>query len=290
MFGTPALRQIAKKQGFAKVEMIDDENDLTTLILLKMGFNVPPSIIGLNYYIFQLKQCQKDLSETKGIRQKSGVMTQVYVATESILRDLVFFYAHSLWPKTIERFKSELEEKKELTNLQRKTKTVERVLKKKFNIEKPFDRLGFGDFVDILSRFNNTIRKKKRVKIRMEKAFERSYVLPKETLDRLLLVSPCRASFAHVKDFPGDEVCENIIMALLNFGDDLQKRRIYPMVLRISCEIEDEYGRAFVEAIDENGDKWTVYTRKRMEPILPYFMYSKPERIAIAPILVQKIR
>jgi hypothetical protein len=59
--------------------------------------------------------------------------------------------------------------------------------------------------------------------------------------------------------------------------------------LRISKEINDEYGKSYAECVDENGDKWLVYTDEFPTTAEAYFFFSKTQGIAINPILIEKI-
>jgi hypothetical protein len=70
---------------------------------------------------------------------------------------------------------------------------------------------------------------------------------------------------------------------------NFQDRKIYPLVIRISKEVRDEYGRSSAECVDENGEKWLLYTEEYLETSQPYFLYSKTPSIAVNPIVIVKI-
>ena len=291
LFGAPALRKIAKKLGFVNIDRIGDLNELVTLVLLGLGFSVPPKLIGLRHTLDSLYRFERDLKESSSIKQKSGVMSQVYVETERLLRDLITFYMSFLWEKDIEKIEEELEDKaKELTPSQIKIKALTIVARKRLGVKKPFDRLTFGQFVGIARELNRNIKETRSLERRIKKTFDREWLLPKDFLRSLDEVSSYRACFVHPKKFPGEETCHKILKKLSQLVQELADEKIYPIVLRITREIEDEYGKSYAEAIDENGDRWILYTEEWLDPAPPYFMYSKTPSIAINPVLIEKMR
>jgi hypothetical protein len=40
---------------------------------------------------------------------------------------------------------------------------------------------------------------------------------------------------------------------------------------------------------DENGDPWLIYTDEYMDTSRPYFVYSRTPKIAVNPVIVEKI-
>ena len=291
LFGAPALRKIAKKLGFVNVDGIEDLSHLVTLILLGLGFSVPSKLIGLRHTLDSLYRSERDLKDTVSIKQKSGIMSQVYVETERFLRDLISFYMSFLWKKDREKIEEELEEKtKKLTPSQIKIKALTFVARKRLGVKKPFDRLTFGEFVGIARELNRNIEETRSLKRRMKKTFNRDCFLSKGLLRSLDVVASYRANFVHFKKFPGDETCHKILKKLSQLVQELADEKIYPIVLRITREIEDEYGKSYAEAIDENGDRWILYTEEWLDPAPPYFMYSKTPSIAINPVLIEKMR
>jgi hypothetical protein len=61
------------------------------------------------------------------------------------------------------------------------------------------------------------------------------------------------------------------------------------MVMRISKEVSDEYGKSYAECVDEKGKKWLFYTEEYLETSRPYFFYSKTPSIAVNPVIVEKV-
>jgi len=291
LFGAPALRKITKKLGFVNVAGINDLTQLVTLVLLGLGFNIPPRLIGLHQTLESLFRLERDLKDSVSIKQKSGVMSQVYVETEGLLRDLLSFYISFLWKKDIQRIEEELEyEARELTPSQIKIKALVATVRKRLGIKKSFDRFTFGEFVGIARELNRIIEDTQSLKRKMKKTFNRGWLLPKGLLKSLDEASSYRANFVHPKKFPGDRKCSKILGKLSNFVQELAAQKIFPIALRITREIEDEYGKSYAEAIDESGDRWILYTDKWLDPAPAYFMHSKTPSIAINPVLIEKIR
>jgi hypothetical protein len=71
--------------------------------------------------------------------------------------------------------------------------------------------------------------------------------------------------------------------------EEMRSKRIFPLVMRVSREISDEYGKSYAECVDENGDPWLIYTDEYMDTSRPYFVYSRTPKIAVNPVIVEKI-
>ena len=293
LFGLPALRKIAKRLGFVS-DKIESADEIVALVLLGLGFDVPPTLTGATAYLNNIRKFRRDLSESRDVGVRSGVMTRVFVEMEKAMRDLVHFYTAFLWNEQLDELESDIEEEiKELSPRQVKMKALDIFIRKKrpqiFRIDKPFERLGFGDLIGLARRINNAVQEVASLKKKMAKSFGRPWILENKEIKMLDNVSPYRSSFAHTSDYPGDEKCDEIVRMMENFMEVIQSKKIYPLVMRISKEVGDEYGKRYAECIEENGDRWLVYTDEYLETSRPYFVHSKTPRIAVNPVIVEKI-
>jgi hypothetical protein len=289
LFGLPELRRVAKKLGFAS-ETIGTLDEVTSIILLGLGFDVPPVLSGMVKYLATIEKYGRDLSETRDAEARSAIMSQVFVVVERVLRDIVYFYIFFLWSNRMEHLKETIEdEAPDLGPRQITIKSLDLFIRKKFDIKKPFEKLGFGDFANLVKRINNTTLKSDILRKKMLRKFRRTSVLEKEDVEKLESILPFRASFAHAKNYPGDEKCEEIQKSVLAMLSDFQHRRTYPLTVRISKEVRDDYGKSYAECIDENGEKWLVYTEKYRDTSDPYFFCSQTPSIAVEPVIVKKI-
>ena len=289
LFGIPELRHIAKKLGFVSDDL-GNISDAISLVLLGLGFNVPPDLTGASTYISNIEKCGRDLYEAREPRVRSGIMSQVFVNMERTLRDLVCFYASFLWRKKLKDLKSEVEdEMPDLGSRQISIKALDLFMRDKFKIKKAFERLGFGDFISLIKTINNASKESEPLRIELSRKLDKTYVLENRDVRTLDSISPFRASFDHAKDYPGDEKCVEILDSVLKLMKTFQAAQIYPMVMRISKEVSDEYGKSYAECLDENGKKWLLYTEEFLEPSRPYFFYSKTPDIAVNPVIVEKV-
>jgi hypothetical protein len=289
LFGLPELRQIARKLGFVS-DNIGSINEVVSVTLLGLGFDVPPSLIDASRYIATIEKYGRDLSEAREAETRSGIMSQVFVITERALRDLVYFYIFFLWKKRLENLESSIErEMPDLNSRQVKMKSLDLFISKRFGVRKAFERLGFGDFANLIKAINNATCKSESLGKKLSRRLDKKSVLEEKDIRVLDYISPFRASFAHAKNYPGDEKCEEILKSVSTLLRDFQKTGTYPMVIRISREVSDEYGKSFAECVDENGGKWLVYTEEYLETSLPYFFFSKTPSIAVKPVIVEKI-
>ncbi|HML02651.1 MAG TPA: hypothetical protein VK487_04675 [Candidatus Bathyarchaeia archaeon] len=289
LFGVPELRKIAKNFGFV-VDKIESVDQITALVLLGLGFDVPPPLAGVTASLKSIQKLQKDLSESRDVGWRSGIMSRVFVEMERILRDLAHFYIAFLWRERLDDLRERVEEeRKELTARQVKLKVLDVFVRRKFKITKPFERLGFGDLLNLLKIIDKWGQESTSLKRKMTRSFSRTRILEKKEIRLLDSISPFRSSFAHTKDYPGDEKCDEIIRLMEDLVERIRSSKISPLVMRVSREVRDEYGKSYAECVDENGDPWLLYTDEYLETSRPYFVYSKTPNIAVNPVIVEKL-
>lgn len=289
LFGIPELRKIAKNFGFAsdKSERIEE---IIALVLLGLGFDVPPSLAGVTTSLTNIQKLEKDFSDSRDIGGRSGIMGRVFVEMERVLRDLTHFYIAFLWKKQLDDLREKIEEEMtELNSRQIELKAIDSFLRRKFKLEKPFERVGFGELIGLLRMANNKSENSKLLKRKMMKSFGRTRVLENRQMKVLDGISPFRSSFTHTKDYPGDVKCIEIIRQVENLLQEIHSDRICPLVMRVSREVRDEYGKSYAECIDEKGDRWLLYTDEFLYTTRPYFLHSKTPKIAVNPIIVEKV-
>lgn len=281
LFGFPALRRIARNFSFISVDNISDRKKLIDLILLKLGFKIPPILIGINQYQEKLLDYRAQIQTSIRKREeKIGIMTDIYSQTERILKDLIYFYSANIWADEI-LSKYEPEEKLE---------AAESIIMKKVNNDREIQKASFGKLIQMLRNINNLVNSDERIKKKFIQKFHRSELLDRSHFQALDEVSPYRSRFTHDKKDKQvtNQNCLDIINTLSNLVSDLQEKSVYPNFIRISREITNEYGVNYVEAIDEKGKKWTIKTNEWIETELSYFMISKTKPIAIEPIIIEK--
>jgi hypothetical protein len=288
LFGIPQLRKIAKRFGFV-ADKVENSDEIVKLVLLGLGFNVPPPIAGVTAYLRSIQKLRRDLPESRDIGWRSGIMSRVFVEMERALRDLAYFYIAFLWNEQLGNLKDDIEEEmSELTPRQVGIKALDIFIRKKFRIKKSFEKLGFGDFIGLI-RMANKASQVRSLKNRMAESFGRTYILGNKETKLLDSISPYRSSFAHTKDYPGDEKCDEIVRSIESLLEDFRLKKICPIVMRVSKEVSDEYGKSYAECIDENGEDWLLYTDEYLETSLPHFVHSKTSKIAVNPVIVEKI-
>lgn len=278
LFGLPVLREITW-QWKLNTESSRDLTEVATLVLLKLGLNIPPELEGIDAYAKRVKQYEAEFMAVSDTKTRSGVMSRLYIEIERFLKDLVNFQVGFLWQEEISEF-SEKDKIREIL-----LKKVLKPIKK----EKPVDRLTFGDLIHILRYLKTIAKKNRKLNSKVKKTFERPGILPDKSMSILDTISPYRTCFAHPEAYPGSDVCTQVFSLAIELGEILKRDGLYPTALRITRQIDDDYGRRYAEGIDENNHPWTIYTKRWLMPQKPYLMYSRTNPVAIDPILVQKI-
>jgi hypothetical protein len=217
-------------------------------------------------------------------------MSQVFVSAEKTIRDMACFYISFLWKSRLEDIELELEE--EMRGIESRTakiKTLDLFIRKRFRFNKGFERLGFGEFISLMKEVNNAVSTSETLSKRLSKRLDKECILSEEEIKALDTISPFRACFAHAKDYPSDEKCEEILDVILGLLKRFQQTGKFPLVIKISKEVSDEYGKSYAECVDENADKWLLYTAEFLSTRHPYFLYSKTPKIAVNPVIVEKL-
>ena len=248
---------------------------------MKLGFKIPPILIGINQYHGTLLDYRAQFKTGVSKREeKIGIMTDIYSQTERLLKDIIYFYSANIWHDEI-LGKYEPEEKME---------AAETIIKNKVSNYRGVQKATFGQLIQILHNINKLIKSDKRIGNEFTQNFHRSELLRKSHFQALEEVLPYRSRFTHDKKdkLVTNQNCINIINILFHFVSDLQKKCIFPMYIRITREITNEYGVNYIEALDEKGDKWIIKTNEWIDTESSYLMISKTKPIARAPIIIKK--
>jgi len=263
LFGVPKLRAIAKEFGLPAASMIKNEEELIRIILLKLGFSLPPIIVGIKDYQDLLSECSSRLEREESL---SGVMTDVYRETQMVLRDIAYFYIRFFWQRG----------------------DVNEIIREKIGLRdyKPFDKLGLGHFIELIRKLNAKIHEDKVLKEKFHDWFDRNRIIPGNFMGILDEVSPILAKAGRHERAERNE-CLYALDKLINLSKAFEMG-IYPRVIRITHEVTNEYGIGYFEAMDDRGDAWVI-EKKWLDPSKPYFMHSKTNPVAIDPIIIEKI-
>jgi len=267
--GIPDLRNIAKELGIPAAQMIKSKDELIKLILLRLGFNIPPEIVGISQYRKLLDDYYSDIDNNKPVKE---IMRDVYAETENMLRDLSYFYI-CWYAKSKEKINEMLSE---------------------LNIsDKPFQRLTLGEHIKLVRTLNTKIKRDGALKKRFLSDFDKDYILPKDKLDLLDKISASRKPFVHIdKDepLPDREECIQIVSYLQDFSEFIEKEEIFPMVIQTKRDVTDEYGMSHYEVVDDKNNEWWVYKDNLwLDVHKSYFMRTATKQVAISPVIIEKI-
>jgi hypothetical protein len=279
-FGVIRLRKIAEELGIRAALKVRDEEELLRLVILKLGFNLPPILCGLMDFNVVLEKSIQRLTKSEPV---SAVMVDVYGETERVLQDITYFYICFLWRiRTRSRKPEEVEA--DVTNVVRDLKVS----------DKPFSKLTFGELIKLVRTLNKELHRNKNLKNELFNTFGRKDILPQQQMEILNEMSKCRAPlFAHkrqkeVAKRPDRKTCSEMVQKLKEFSRFINENKIYPKVIRVTYEVTNEYGTRYFKAVDDEEGEWTI-KHQWLDPSKPYFMYSKTNPVAVDPIIIEKI-
>jgi hypothetical protein len=245
-----------------------------------VGFKIPPHLVGISAYQETLENYRKQLESTElQPEQEIGIMTSVYVETERVLKDIIYFYIANLWKEKMEKA-YEADEKKE---------AADKIIREEFLVKKRADVLTFGDLISLLRKMNECVEANEQLKKKLPEDFKRPQMVLKEHLQTLDQIAPYRSSFTHDKKKEVDlKKCKEIISKLIALSRDFEPKRIYPCLIRVAKEVTNDYGVTSLEAIDERNRKWILKPKGWVEPGPMYFIFSETNPIAVHPIVTKK--
>jgi hypothetical protein len=245
--GLYPLKSIAEELGIKAALKVKDEEELIRLVILKLGFNLPPILSGLGDFNSVLKDSTRRIEKNESL---SGIMSDVYGEMERVLRDIAYF--HLCFAKKVNPRGSKPEQVESIL-----TEAMENPDKKK-----TFSKLGFGDLIALIRKLNKELSLNKNLQERYIDAFNRKFILPKEQMEILDYVSPFRVPlFAHNKSSTikvNSRTCVEIVNKLKQFSDFIRENNVYPKVIRVKNEVTNEYGTHYFNAIDDEGYELTI--------------------------------
>lgn len=285
MFGLIDLWRIGKGIGLISPEKIKDKRELIDIILLRLGFSLPPKLEGLSLYEKALSEAIVQLQDPYIDQSKrNGIMIDIFAKTELILKDLIYFHMSFLWNKKIEKY-YELNDKKS---------AADEIIRNEFVVEKNVDEMNLGPLINLLRQIKRLLKKDSRLRRQMSKVLGRETVLSGEEFKIMDKTSPFRPIFEHdirvegIRKYVSIDECRQIINELSRFTRYLREKQIYPQLIRITKEVTDEYGTTYVETVDERGEPGTIKPKSWIRSNVSYFMHSKTKPVAIHPFIVER--
>ena len=277
MFGVSRLREIVKKYfGLETVRKIRSEDDLVDLILLGLGFNLPPKTVeGINSFKELLIDSEKRIKSKKDVRT---VMMDVFDGLDKILREISYFYMYFLWNL------------KDLEELEEHMEKIDKIVSELKVSSKPFSKLTLGDRVRLFRALNGKIGRDEIMKKKFHEVFGREYVLSSDYLNVLDKIVKYRNKVVHKEEKVTltQEETLYVIKELQKLAEIFKREEIYPKVIRVKREVTNEYGISYFEAEDEDGIPWTIGRSHWIDTTKLYFMRSKTSPVAIDPLLIEK--
>lgn len=285
IFGLIDLWRIGKSIGLISPEKIKNKKKLIDIILIRLGFSLPPKLEGLASYEKVLNNARINFQDQYINQSKrNGIMIDIFARTESILKDLIYFHLSVMWHNKI----------KESFELNDKMNTANEIIRNNFVIEKNVNKMNLGPLINLLRQIKKLLKKDTHLKNQMKKILGRKEVLTKDEFKILDKTSPFRPFFEHDIKIEGIrkevslEECKKIINNLNNFANILREKQIYPDYIRITKEVTDEYGTTYVETLNEKNEPGIIKPKSWLRSKISYFMISKEKPIAIHPFLIEK--
>lgn len=278
-FGMNDLMEIGKRLGLIRLDHVTQKDQLIRYLLLAMGFTISTEISGISAYLKLLESYVNKLESEIDSEQLRGLMMNVYVQSEKILKDLIYFHVAIFWSSV----------RKEENN-ESKLSIARKIIRQEFGERKDFSKPSFGQLVYLIKKMNTYVSENESRRKQIQNALGRDYVFPPKELETLIKIAESRGQFSHdsLKPHSSSFSTIDIIKELSSIGRKLKSEKIYPTIFRVTRDITNQYGISYVDAIDEDDVSWNVKTEEWLEPGTLGMMHSRTDKIAIFPFLVIK--
>lgn len=287
LFGRPQLFKVGANLGLVKMVSLDNA-ELARFIALRLGFTLPPRIEGLTLLIRKIEEGRRKISsDTVDESTKRGVTIEALQGVEHVLKELAYFYVAFLW-------------KDEFAGVYEADETrdkISEIIKREFKMARSggLTKFTLGMLIDLLRKMNSTVMKDSNLRQKVRSYLKKDSLFSETAID---LISQANASSPHMKhaDEAGKPVtpldltlCDNFLANIAGALSILKKERGFPTIIRVRREVQDEYSRRYIIAIDDDGEEWTVKSDTWLEPERAYYMYSETRPVAVSPLIIEKI-
>lgn len=210
---------------------------------------------------------------------------EAYARTEAILKDLLRFYI-CLFLKVQNRLPFEEEQQFE---------AVEKFVREELGFKFGPSDMNLGQLIQAFNKVDSVTNRDSEFVELLQSHFGRNCVSP-GGLKPIEVVLPKRKLFGHdaeghttPNNVPDSRQCLEILSQLLEFASFLEKEGIYPRVVRFVAEVRDEYGRRYLDAVDEEGQRWRIKAQEFVHMEASYFMQPVTTPVATYPLLIEKL-
>lgn len=278
-FGMDALREFGKRLGLIRLDYVTQKDQLIRYLLLGLGFTLSTEISGISTYLKLLEQCQNKIESETDTEQLRGLMMNVYIQSEKILKDLIYFHI-SIFLSDVEEFEYDDE----------KLSVARKIIQTEFGDRKDISKPSFGQLVYLMKKINSHVLENKSKRKQIKDKLGRDNVFPPDMLDDLVEIVKSRNQLSHDSVNPNVNALSSgdIIKKLSSIGRDLKSKKICPITFRVTRHITNQYGITYLESTDEDDIHWDIKTDEDMEPRTLGMMYSTTDKIAVFPFLVIK--
>lgn len=289
LMGGPLLRRgIPRFLGIKKANLPSQKSELINLILFHLGFYIPESPKGLDYYTGVLKGFKRTVSVAKRNETVVGSVASAFVETEKVLKDMIFFYGAHLVHDDEDRLHKR---KWQIDAIEKETL---RICYGRNPDISSIEKAPFGKLVEILRLLEKQIRIAPQLAKRFAEYFERNTLLDSEghIVQLLDQMSPHRKYFVHDVGNKGlkDSKSAMLVIQLMNkLAENLID--IYPTPILGIRIVTDNFGTTYLIAKDEQDREYTIYTNEYFDDEVlqhQHFMKASKSSIVLNPILVYR--
>lgn len=280
-FGIRELKRIAKDFGLVAMNDVDDKSKLIEYLMFRIGFRIPRAPRGIGQRLEAIEMAIREL-KTKDLVTQKGIATSAFVDLESVIKDVICFYATALWEDEIDEVKST----EEVTRIE----AIDIYLSKRLNFggSKPLHKLTLGQLKGVLFALDEHVHSGVEARP-IFSMLSRDTILTPTERNQLDSVSRLRPRFTH--DVPPrieSEDCLRVVCIIRDMFRSFLEGGTYPTPITLTKSVTNEFGVDYFEGIDEFNTRCIIKMKGSwMDPGV-YLMKKGTPPVAIDPIIVDK--
>jgi hypothetical protein len=280
-FGMRELKRIARDLGLVAVSNVLDKNKLIEYVMFRIGFTIPRAPRGIGQRLEGIETAIREM-KTKDLVTQKGIVTSAFVDVESVLKDVICFYATALWEKEIDEVRST----EEVSWIE----ATDVYLSRRLNLRrsKPLPKLTLGQLKGLLFSLDEQGYSDVDARVILSMLSRDTILTPTERT-MLDFIAKLRPRFTHdVPQHIESEDCVKVMVAIRDMFRSFLENGTYPTPITVTKRVTNDFGVDYSEGIDEFNAKCIIMVKNSwMGPGL-YLMKKGTPPAAIDPIIVDK--
>jgi len=290
------LKVIAKELQLVRVGHLggEDREMLWRMILLRLGFWIPPTLAGIEDMHQALLSKKSELKSMPGKSLKDaasnvqGIVVILYRGLERLLKSAIYFHVALLWSEEIDALEKPREKLEKANGILCEEVDVREELRHKVRA----GTLSFGELIEILRCLDKAVAGKtelgKKLSTKLEQYSGRRSILQQRINKMLNTISEERKRYVHdVTDVvqPSVQDALELVDKMETFLSIAVDTGVYPELIWMKKRVTNEFGVEYYEVENERNEVRRICTDMHLEGSRPYLLASLMNPASVEPFI-----